>query len=161
MRRSVAWLMATALAGAILPGLALAQNTAEGPVQAAATKFFSGAAWRESTVLVSDFNCTGGLQFAILGGSAKEILVAIFTKGLGQPPEILRFDADQHDILAAKMRLDDYTLSADEIAGVSGTAPTGYRPSGTCHGLRVSDEGIDAAHIYWDHDHQQFDTWTQ
>lgn len=161
MGRSAGWLIATALMVAMLPGLAMAQNADVGPVQAAAAKFSSGVAWRESTVLIADFNCTGKVQFAILGGSAKEIVVAIFTDGLGQDPALLRFEVDQHDLLATQMRLDDYTMTADEIAGISGKAPTGYRLSSSCHGVRLSDQGVDAAHIYWDHDHKRFDSWSQ
>lgn len=161
MRRSAARLFVAALMGCSLPALAFAQNTDAGPVQAAAAKFSSSVAWRESTVLISDFDCTGKVQFAILGGSAKEIAVAIFTEGLDQSPALLRFEVDAHNLQSAQLRLDDYTMSAGEIAGISGKAPTGYRPSSTCHGVRLSDHGIDAAHIYWDHDNRRFDTWTQ
>lgn len=161
MRRSTANLFAAALMGLFLPAFVFAQSTDAGPVQAAAAKFSSGVAWRESTVLIADFNCTGKVQFAILGGSAKEIVVAIFSEGLDQSPALLCFEVDAHDLHAAQLRLDNYTMSADEIAGISGQAPTGYRPASTCHGVRLSDQGIDAAHIYWDHDHRRFDTWTQ
>jgi hypothetical protein len=155
------FLIVTALLGAVLPGLATAQKADAGPVQVAAQKFASGVAWRESTVLIADFNCTGNVQHAILGASAHEIVVAIFTAGLGQSPALLRFEANLHDIRAAKIRLDDYTLSAEEITGVSGTAPVGYRPSANCHGVRLSDDSSEAAHIYWDHEHRRFDSWTQ
>lgn len=161
MRRSAARLFTATLMGFSLPAPAFAQSTDAGPVQAAATKFSSSVTWRESTVLISDFDCTGKVQFAILGGSAKEIAVAIFRDGLEQAPALLRFEVDAHDLQAAQLRLDNYTMSAEEIAGISGKAPTGYRPSSTCHGVRLSDHGIDAAHIYWDHDNRRFDTWTQ
>jgi len=161
MGRSAAWLVVTAMISAALSGVASAQNTDTGPVQTAAAQFSSDVTWRESTVLAADFSCAGKVQFAILGGSPKEIVVAIFTEGLGERPALLRFEANAHDIRAAKIRLDDYSLSAEEITGLSGTAPTGYRPSSNCHGVRLSDQGIDAAHIYWDHDHRRFDSWTQ
>ena len=131
MKRSAAGLLAAALMGCSLAVSAFAQNADAGPVQAAAAKFSSSIQWRESTVLISDFDCTGKVQFAILGGSAKEIAVAIFTSGLDQAPALLRFEVDAHDLQAAQLRLDDYTMTADEIAGISGKAPTGYRPSST------------------------------
>ncbi|MDQ2820050.1 MAG: hypothetical protein M3Y65_06600 [Pseudomonadota bacterium] len=161
MRRNTARLIVTALTGFSLSGWGWAQAIDTGPVQAAATKFSSAVTWRESTVLIADFNCTGNMQFAILGGSTKEIVVAMFTDGLDQAPALLRFEADAHELQSAQLRLDNYTMSADEIAGISGKTPTGYRPSSNCHGVRLSDQGVDAAHIYWDHDHRRFDTWTQ
>ena len=83
--------IATVMMCAFLPGLASAQNPDVGPVQAAAAKFSGTVTWRESTVLIADFNCTGKVQFAILGGSAKEIAVAIFSDGLDHSPALLRF----------------------------------------------------------------------
>lgn len=161
MRRIAGWMVATLLAGAILPRAALAEIGPNGPVEAAAEKFTSGITWRESTVLVSDFTCTGKVQFAILGASLKEIVVAIFTDGLTRAPALLRFETTERNILASKIRLDDYSLTTAEITDVTGTPPVGYRQSTTCHGVRLSDDSYEAAHIYWDHDHQQFDSWAQ
>jgi len=155
-------LIATALAGALLPGPAWAQtDTDKAAVHAAALKFAGGIAWRADTVIAADFTCTGKVQQAILGVLPDEILVAIFTQGLDQKPETLRFDAGERNVVASKIRVDDLSLTADDIAGVSGTAPVGYRPSATCHGVRLSDDTSEAAHIYWDHDHQHFDSWAQ
>jgi hypothetical protein len=154
--------VATALVCTAFPALAAAQqDAASNAVQAAALKFAGGVAWRADTVIASDFSCTGKVQQAILGALPDEILVAIFTHGLDQAPEVLRFDAGDRNILASKIRVDDYALSVAEITGVSGAAPAGYRQSTVCHGVRLSDDSSEAAHIYWDHDHQRFDSWTQ
>jgi hypothetical protein len=162
MVRIVQNLAAAVLIGTFLPALAWTQqDTGSTAVHAAAMKFAGGIAWRADTVIVSDFSCTGAVQPAILGALPDEILVAIFTHGLTQAPEMLRFDAGGRNILASKIRIDDYSLSAEEIAGVSGAMPVGYRPSTTCHGVRLSDDSSEAAHIYWDHDHHHFDSWTQ
>ena len=155
-------LLAATVAGVLSPLLAWAQaDIGNAAVHAAATKFAGGIAWRADTVIAADFSCTGNMQQAILGALPDEILVAIFTHGLQQAPEMLRFDAGERNILASKIRVDDYSLSADEIAGVSGAPPVGYRPSTSCHGVRLSDDTSEAAHIYWDHDHQRFDSWAQ
>ena len=162
MGRIVQKLAVSALVGVLLPALAWAQPAVDpAAVRAAALKFAGGVAWRADTVIAADFSCTGNVQQAILGVLPDEILVAIFRHGLELPPETLRFDAGDRNILASKLRVDDYSLTADEIAGVSGTAPAGYRPSTTCHGVRLSDDTSEAAHIYWDHDHGRFDSWAQ
>jgi hypothetical protein len=159
MGRITGWFALFALAGSMHN--AFAQDVQAGPVHLAAEKFAPGITWRESAVLTSDFTCADQVQFAILGSSPKEVVVAIFIKGLDQAPELLRFDAAGRNLQATKIRLDDYSLTADEIAGVSGTPPVGYRPFTTCHGVRLSDDRYDAAHIYWDHEHQRFDSWAQ
>lgn len=155
-------LLAATWLGLLLPALAWSQaEVGNGAVHAAALKFAGGIAWRADTVIAADFSCTGKVQQAILGALPDEILVAIFTHGLDQAPEMLRFDAGERNILASKIRVDDYSLSAEEIAGVSGAVPVGYRPSTRCHGVRLSDDTSEAAHIYWDHEHQHFDSWAQ
>lgn len=155
------WLAVVALASVVVPGSAFAQDEQAAAVRAAAEKFTGGLMWRPATLLTADFNCTGKVQYAMLGTSTKEIAVAIFTDGLDRPPALLRFEGDALSIVGSKIRLDDYTLSAADIADIAGAAPVGYRPSGACHGVRLSDDRSEAAHIYWDHDNQRFDSWVQ
>jgi hypothetical protein len=161
MIRIAGWMAAAVVAGMTVSGIAIAQTDQGMAVQAAAEKFTGGFLWRASTLLSADFNCTGKAQYALLGTSTKEIAVAIFSDGLNQPPSLLRFEADGMSIIESKIRLDDYSLSAAEIAGLTGETPVGYRPSDKCHGVRLSDDRSDAAHIYWDYDHQRFDSWSQ
>ena len=130
-------------------------------VKAAAAHFIGGIAWQEGSVLSADFSCAGKKQSAILGTSDTEIVVAVFTQNLGKPPEVLRFDARDRKPAEARLRLEDSALSKDEIQSLSNAAPPGYRQSKTCKGLRLSDDGSDTAHIYWDHEARRFDTWTQ
>jgi len=155
------WMIAAAVAASVVQSTAMAQDVQGLAVRAAAEKFTGSFMWRPATLLTADFNCTGKVQHAILGTSIKEIAVAIFTDGLDAPPALLRFEAEGLRAVESKIRLDDYTLSAAEIADISGAVPVGYRPSGTCHGVRLSDDSSDAAHIYWDHDNQRFDSWVQ
>lgn len=162
MDRIAEKVVAAALASLLLAPAAWAQSApTHAAVHAAAASFAGGIAWRAETVIAADFSCTGKVQQAILGVLPDEILVAIFTHGLDQAPELVRFEASEHNLLASKIRVDDYSMSAQEIAGVSGAAPVGYRPSRTCHGVRLSDDSSEAAHIYWDHDHRRFESWTQ
>lgn len=161
MTKMAQWMMVATLAGIALPVLAGAQTIDGAPVKAAAERFASGLAWRSASLLEADFSCSGNTEQAILGTSGKEIVVAIFTQGLNQPPALVHFDASGRNIEASKIRMDDYNLSAQEIAGVAGEAPVGYRPSNACHGVRVSDDSYEAAHIYWNHADRRFDTWSQ
>ena len=161
MMRIAGWMVATALIGMTSASGATAQTAQGAAVQAAAEKFAGGLLWRASTVLTADFNCTGKVQYALLGTSTKEIAVAIFANGLDQSPALLRFEADGMSIIESKIRLDDYSMTAAEIAGLTGAAPVGYRPATACHGVRLSDDRSDAAHIYWDYDNGRFDSWSQ
>ena len=161
MIRIAGWMAAAALIGMTAAGGAVAQTDQGAVVQAAAERFTGRLLWRASTLLTGDFNCTGKVQYAMLGTSTKEIAVAIFANGLDQSPALLRFEAQGLSIIESKIRLDDYTLSAEEIAGLTGETPVGYRPSNNCHGVRLSDDRSDAAHIYWDYDNQRFDSWSQ
>jgi hypothetical protein len=36
-----------------------------------------------------------------------------------------------------------------------------FRRSRTCKGLNLSDEKIDSAHIYWNHEAKRFDDWVR
>jgi len=161
MKWIAGWLTAAMVAATAWPGVASAQMSDGGIVKAAADKFAAGVAWRGASVLEADFSCTGKVQYAILGTWEREIVVAIFTQGIHQPPALLHFDATNRNTQASKLRVDDLNLTAEEIAGVSGETPVGYRPSTTCHGVRLSDDSYEAAHIYWNHDFQRFDTWAQ
>jgi hypothetical protein len=161
MGRIAGWLAAATLAGMTLSGAAVAQSTNAAQVRMAADKFAGNVMWRQGSVLEADFNCSGKVQYAILGTSAKEIVVAMFNQDLTQAPAILRFDIDARNGTASKIRLDDYAMTPAEIAGVSGAEPVGYRQSTACHGVRLSDDSHEAAHIYWDHENGRFDSWAQ
>jgi hypothetical protein len=161
MGRIAGWLAAAALAGMTVSSTVAAQTANAAQVRMAAEKFAGNVMWRPASVLEADFNCTGKVQYAILGTSAQEIVVAIFNQDLTQAPALLRFDSDARNGTASKIRLDDYSLTAAEIAGVSGAEPVGYRQSIACHGVRLSDDSHEAAHIYWDHDNGRFDSWAQ
>ena len=145
---------------AALTGMS-AHALANPAVKAAASRFVGGIAWQEGSVLRADFSCVGKAQSAILGTSDKEIVVAVFTQDLAKPPEVLRFASEDRNPAEAKIRLEDSSLTKDEIQSLSNATPPGYRPSKSCKGLRLSDDSSDAAHIYWDHEARRFDTWTQ
>lgn len=161
MKKMTQCMIAAAIAWMALPAPAGAQTVDGAAVQAAAARFASGLAWRSASLLEADFSCSGKIEQAILGTSDQEIAVAIFTLGLNQPPSLVHFDASGRNIEASKIRVDDYNLTVDEIAGVTGETPVGYRPSSACHGVRVSDDSYEAAHIYWNHADRRFNTWSQ
>jgi hypothetical protein len=130
-------------------------------VKSAADRFAGGVDWQEQSVLEGDFSCAGRPQNAILGTAGDEVVVAVFTQGLSSPPELLRFASAAANGDAASIGLDESSLSVEEIAGLSGKEPKGYRQSGSCKGVRLDGPGPGVAHIYWDHDGRRFDSWTQ
>jgi hypothetical protein len=134
---------------------------ADADVKAAAERFVAGVAWQAPSVLTGDFSCAGRQQHAILGTSAKEIVVAVFTDGLARAPEVLRFDSEERKAAEAKIRLEDSALTVDEVKTLAGAVAPGYQASSTCKGVRLSDDASDAAHIYWDHTGKRFESWSQ
>lgn len=153
--------LSRAFAGALAMLACAGAAAADTDVKAAADRFVSGIAWQPASVLKGDFSCAGQQQFAILGTSAHEIVVAVFTHGLAQAPEVLRFESAERKAGEAKIRLEESTLSPDEVKTLAGAEPPGYRPSARCKGVRLSDDASDAAHIYWDHGSKRFDSWSQ
>lgn len=154
--------LSRAIAG-VLVALAcnLAAAAAETDVKAAAERFVADVAWQAQSVLTGDFSCAGQQQHAILGTSSTQIVVAVFTRGLARAPEVLRFDSSERKAAEAKIRLDDSTLTADEVRTLSGAVAPGYQASASCKGVRLSDDASDAAHIYWDHAAKHVDSWSQ
>ena len=153
--------LSRALAGALAMLACAGAAAADADVKAAAERFVSGIAWQAPSVLAGDFSCAGQRQFAILGTSAHEIVVAVFTHGLAQAPEVLRFESEERKAGAAKIRLEETSLTLDEVKTLAGAEPPGYQASASCKGVRLSDDASDAAHIYWDHVAKRFDSWSQ
>jgi hypothetical protein len=140
-------LLAAALPGAQTPSVAIA-----------AAKFLPEVNWRAESSVSADFTCRGRQESAIVGTTSKEIIIAIFVDGVGQKPEVLRYSAKMRDARTAKLTTEtlDYDPK-DEDAGDL----RGFRRSKTCMGLSLSDEKIDSAHIYWNHEAKRFDSWVR
>jgi hypothetical protein len=137
--------------------LAVLLGTAQpSTVPSAATKFLPDVAWRPKSVLAGDFSCHGRTEHAILGVTAKEIVIAIFLNGLAKKPEVLRYSAEARDPSRAKLTIEDLDYDPKEPLGQD---LPGFRRSRTCKGLNLSDGLIDSAHIFWNHDTKQFDDW--
>ena len=138
--------------------MALLLSAAQNPtVDQAAAKFVPGVTWRPKSVLTTDFSCRGRKEQAILGVSNKEIVIAVFLNGLTEPPEVLRYSAAERDAKAAHLTLESLDFDPkDEIGDLPG-----FRKSRTCQGLNLSDDRIDSAHIYWNHDAKRFNDWVR
>lgn len=130
-------------------------------VAAAASQFAGDIVWRPASVLDADFSCSGKTEHAILGTSLTEIVVGIFTDGLARPPALVRFTAQNRHPLALKINLEANDLRADELQEMAGDVPSGYQVRPDCFSVRLSDDQIDAVHIYWDHTNRQFGSWSQ
>ena len=123
----------------------------------AAPRFVPGVVWRPKSVLTADFSCRGRKEQAILGVTAKEIVIAVFLNGPAEPPEVLGYSAEVRD--ASEAQLTTESLDYDPKDDV-GDLP-GFRRSRTCVGLNLSDDRIDSAHIYWNHDAKRFEDWVR
>ena len=107
--------------------------------------------------MASGFGPNGGFhlpikheEVALLGATAKEIVVAVFLGWNNKGTEILRYSTMVRNAATA-------TLSI-EPPGEDGDAPPG---AGACHGLRLDDGEIDAAHIYWNAAAHVFADWVR
>jgi hypothetical protein len=116
----------------------------------AAHRFVPEVRWQSDSVLMADFTCREHEEVALLGTTAKEIVVVVFLDGATKEPKILRYSAKVRNAATA-------TLSV-EPPGEDGDAPPG---SGACYGLRLDDGEIDAAHIYWNAAANEFDDWAR
>jgi hypothetical protein len=59
-------------------------------IVSAANKYVPGGTWHSESVIIGDFTCRGRKEQAILGITAREIIVVVFINGLQNKPEILR-----------------------------------------------------------------------
>lgn len=139
--------------------LVLFFGVAQAPsIVTAASKFVPGVTWRPKSVVTADFSCRRGKEQAILGVTATEIVIAVFLNGTTNKPEVLRYSASARDATEVKLTLEslDYDPKAEAFSELPG-----FRRSRTCKGLNLSDDKVDSAHIYWNHDAKRFDDWVR
>lgn len=128
------------------------------PVNVAASRFVPNVTWRTESVLTADFSCRGRKEQAILGSTVEEIVIAVFVNGTNERPKLLRYSATARDARTAKLTLESLDYDPEEEAG----GPLrGFQRSKTCKGLNLSDQKIDSAHIYWNHNANEFDDWVR
>lgn len=130
-------------------------------VESAAKRFEAGTAWQAGSVVEGDFDCDGKVEPALLGTSQSEILVAVFVRGLSSKPDVLRFSASARDPKTVALEIEDLDFKPEELEQEVGFLPSGLRPSKTCVGLSLSDQKVDAAHIYWNWDAKRFESWSR
>jgi hypothetical protein len=116
----------------------------------AAHRFMPDVQWRSDSLVSADFTCQGHQEVALLGTTANEIVVAVFLDGVTNEPTVLRYSAKTRKAATATL--------AVEPPGDDPDAPKG---SGDCHGLRLDDGEIDAAHIYWNAAARRFADWVR
>lgn len=117
----------------------------------AAHRFVPGVQWQANSLVSSDFTCRGHQEVALLGTTANEIVVAVFLDGATKEPRVLRYSAKARNAATA-------TLGIEPPGDNDPDAPKG---SGACHGLRLDDGEIDAAHIYWNAAAREFADWVR
>ena len=129
------------------------------PTMTSAEKFIKGVKWRQKSVVVGDFSCSGKQEQAILGSSRKDIVVAIFHQGLTKQPEVLRYSASTRNPTKTILVIEDQDYDPKQLESEVGYIPKGMLPSKNCKGLNISDGEIDSVHIYWNHDTKHFSDW--
>jgi hypothetical protein len=127
---------------------------------AAAARLEPALTWKADATVSGDFTCRGRTEHAVLGTGGGQIVVAIFTEGLAQQPVLLRFPAAMRDPATSTLVAESLDIDVDRLSREIGVCPNGLRPSKTCKGLNLSDGKVGSAHIYWNHDAEQFAAWS-
>lgn len=130
-------------------------------VAAAASNFFPAAVWQSASTINGDFSCHRRKEFAILGTSKKEIVVAVFLDGLKKKPKLLQYSAEIRSADSAVLTIESLDFKVEDFKKEIGPLPRGLIPSKTCVGLNMSDQLIDSAHIYWNRKARRFDDWVR
>ena len=153
--------MITKLAAVVLYFLAAyvqAAGTDTTSIKNAAHRYFPMATWRERPIISADFTCSGRKEWAVLGTTPSEILVAIFVKGQSEKPEILHYSRSVRNASTAVLAPEDMDYDPQEDPFYA--LPV-FERSKTCKELNLSDGEVDSAHIYWNHKARRFDAWTR
>ncbi len=150
---------ALGLAFALSQSLSIEARPAPVTPQSAARKLFPQVKWR-ADVLKGDFTCQGKTQFAMLGITDLEFVVIVFADGLNKKPLEIRFSGKTRNPYKLKLTRESLDIKSAEIEKAAGRLPEGLVPSKTCSGLTLSDDEVDAAHIYWNHKTHKLSAWT-
>lgn len=127
----------------------------------AAKRADPSVSWQAKTVLNGNFTCQGKIEFAILGTSTKEIVIAVISTEKGKPIDVIRFSGVARSTKSAILAIEPLDFTIDEFKREVGELPDGLRPSKTCVGLNMSDEMIDSAHIFWHRKAKRFESWSR
>ena len=125
-------------------------------IVSAANKHVPDVTWHSESVISGDFTCRGRNEQAILGITAKEIIVVVFIDGLQNKPEILRDKV--HTPADAELALEDLDYAPEEQIGVE---LEGFQRSKVCKGFNIADHHVDSFHVYWNHKDSKFDWWSR
>jgi hypothetical protein len=138
-----------------IPHVVFAQDPAL--LEKAAAKYVAKVIWRRDSALAGNFTCAGRAEQAILGVNKTEIVIAVFVHGLNKEPEVLRYSAERRNPRIAKLTIESLDYDPKETIGYD---PEGFKRSGSCKGLNLSDGETDSAHIYWNEKLHRFSDWT-
>lgn len=127
-------------------------------IKNAAHKYFPMATWQERSIIGGDFTCSGKKEWAVLGTTPSEILVAVFVNGPSVKPEILHYSRSVRNGSTAVLSAEDMDYDPQRDVGY---ALPGFQRSKTCKGLNLSDGEVDSAHIYWNRKARRFADWSR
>ena len=139
--------------------LSVACFASESSSIAAAQRHLPSVNWKTPSVVSGDFTCRGKTEYALLGTTERDIVVAVFTNGFEKSPKVLRYSAKARDPSSAVLTIEDLDFDKKQFQKDIGYLPRGLVPSKTCKGLNMSDERVDSAHIYWSRNDKRFLDW--
>ena len=144
----------------LLLGISLAQAADESFVLSAAKTADRTVKWQEKSILRGDFTCRGATEFAILGTTPKEIVVAVFRLPSRKPVDLLRYSGTARNPETAILTIEPLDFDIKQLEQDIGYVPDGLQSSKTCLGLNMTDQMIDSAHIYWHRKNRRFESWS-
>jgi hypothetical protein len=150
-------LLATTIALALLPSLALADDA----LLRAAHRAFPSAVWADGSVLHADIDCDGKPDAAMVGISKDEVIVAVFRAGRPLRPESVTYPALRFEGATPQLQLEPLDVSTKTFKATLGARPDGYHRSTSCMGLRLSGGDNATVHLYWHRRKGQLSTWSK
>jgi hypothetical protein len=137
-----------------------ASTTDEEFVLSAAKRADAQIVWQSKSVINGNFTCRGRKEFAILGTSAKQIVIGVFAQNIAKPIEIMRFSGVVRDPATATISIESLDFKTQD-SNDDDSIPKSVTPSKTCVGLNMTDDRIDSAHIYWNRKSRRFESWSR
>src|SRR4051794_22664088 len=87
-------------------------------IAASAGRLVPGVAWQAKSVISGDFTCQKKTEYAILGTSQTQTMVAVFIRGITKTPKLVKYDAQLQNPLTAVLTVGDLEIDPVDAIGV-------------------------------------------
>lgn len=124
----------------------------------ALNKSIQGVAWNSNMSQQADFNCDGKKDWAFLGKTKKEIVIAVVLAPISANSKVERVQLISNEIdglTRPELTLESLDYDPRKMAG---DIP-GFQRSKTCSGLNFSPGETDTFHFFWDHQSGHLNYW--